>query len=75
MANDSSAQKPYASVTEAFFTSVETQTDMPWLNRADKPTRLTVKTTEKKLLHLKKLPILLKLPHLHHGQHMLQILC
>jgi hypothetical protein len=26
---------------------VEAQTDMPWLNRADKPTRLTVKITEK----------------------------
>jgi hypothetical protein len=104
-----------------FSTSVEVQTDMPWLNRADKPTRLTVKTTSNDhdpwcisigdldrsfcafscfcglsfklallfflsqhdwllrqqkniLLHLKKLPILFKLPHLHQGQHKHQIL-
>jgi hypothetical protein len=30
-------------------TSVEAQTDMPCLNRAEKPTRLTVKTTEKNI--------------------------
>lgn len=47
MANDSSAQKSYASVTKPVFTSVETQTDITWLNKADKPTRLTVKNTEK----------------------------
>jgi hypothetical protein len=46
MVNDSTAQKPYTSVSKAFFTSVKAQTDMPWLNRANKPTRLTVKTTE-----------------------------
>jgi hypothetical protein len=49
MANDSSAQKPYTTVTKAIFTSVEAQTDMPCLNRAEKPTRLTVKTTEKNI--------------------------
>jgi ATP-dependent Zn protease len=41
MANYSSAQEPYTGVTKAFFTSMEAQTDMPRLNRADKPTRLT----------------------------------
>jgi len=46
MVKDSTAQKPYTSVTEAFFTSVEAETDMPRLNRAEKQTRLTVKTTE-----------------------------
>ena len=45
--NDSSAQKSYASVTKPVFTSVETQTDITWLNKADKPTRLMVKNTEK----------------------------
>ena len=47
MTNDSSAQKSYASVTKPVFTSVETQTDITWLNKADKPTRLIVKNTEK----------------------------
>jgi hypothetical protein len=45
--NDSSAQKSYASVTKPVFTSVETQTDITWLNKADKPTRLMDKNTEK----------------------------
>ena len=45
--NDSSAQKSYASVTKPVFTSVETQTDITWLNKADKPTRLMVENTEK----------------------------
>ena len=54
MVNDSTAQKPYTSVTKAFFTSVETETDMPRLNRAEKPTRLTVKTTEKYITASKK---------------------
>ena len=54
MVNDSTAQKPYTSVTKAFFTSVEAQTDMPWLNKADKPTRLTVKRTEKNITGSKK---------------------
>ena len=47
MTNDSSAQKSYAIVTKSVFTSVETQTDITWLNNADKPTRLMVKNTEK----------------------------
>jgi Mg-chelatase subunit ChlI len=34
-------------VTKPVFTSVETQTDITWLNKADKPTRLMVKNTEK----------------------------
>jgi hypothetical protein len=42
------------SVIKAFFTSVEAQTDMPWPNREDKPTRLTVKTTEKYITASKK---------------------
>jgi len=33
MVSDSSAQKSYASVTKAYFTSVETQTDLIWLNK------------------------------------------
>jgi hypothetical protein len=33
---------------------VEAQTDMPWLNRADKPTRLTVKTAEQNITASKK---------------------
>jgi hypothetical protein len=45
---------PYISVTKAFLTSVEAQTDMPWLNRADKPTRLTVKTAEQNITASKK---------------------
>jgi hypothetical protein len=32
-------------VTKTIFTSVETQTDITRLNKADKPTRLTAKTT------------------------------
>jgi hypothetical protein len=39
--NDSSAQKLYASVTKPVFTSVETQTDITWLNKADKPALLS----------------------------------
>ena len=54
MVNDSTAQKPYTSVTKAFFTSVEAETDMPRLNRADKPTRLTAKRTEKNITGSKK---------------------
>ena len=54
MANYSSAQEPYTSVTKAFFTSMEAQTDMPRLNRADKPTRLTVKITAKIITASKK---------------------
>ena len=54
MVKDSTAQKPYTSVTKAFFTSVEAETDMPRLNRAEKPTRLTVKTTEKYITASKK---------------------
>jgi hypothetical protein len=52
--NDSSAQKSYPSVTKPVFTSVETQTDITWLNKADKPTRLMVKNTEKIVNSLKK---------------------
>jgi hypothetical protein len=49
MTSNSFAQMPHISVTKAFFTSVEAQTDMSWLNRADKPTRLTVKTAEQNI--------------------------
>jgi Mg-chelatase subunit ChlI len=41
-------------VTKPVFTSVETQTDITWLNKADKPTRLMVKNTEKIVNSLKK---------------------
>jgi hypothetical protein len=47
MTNDSSAQKSYAILTKSVFTSVETQTDITWLNKADKPRRLMAKKTEK----------------------------
>jgi hypothetical protein len=32
MVNDSTAQKPYTSVTKAVLTLVEAQKDMPWLS-------------------------------------------
>ena len=35
MVNDLSAQKSYASMTKSDFTSVEPQTDLIWLNKAD----------------------------------------
>ena len=47
MVNDSSAQMSYASMTKSDFTSVETQTDLICLNKADKLIPLTVNITEK----------------------------
>ena len=41
-------------MTKPVFTSVETQTDITWLNKAEKPTRLTVKNTEKNVNSSKK---------------------
>jgi len=54
MRNNSSSQKSYASVTKAVFTSLETKAYITWLDKADEPTRLTVKTTNKIITPSKK---------------------
>ena len=46
-ANDSPAQKSYASVANRVFNTVETQTMFTWIEDTEKPTRLTVKPKEK----------------------------
>ena len=46
-ANDSPAQKSYASVAKRVFNSVETQTMFTWIENTEKPTRLTGKPKEK----------------------------